>query len=149
MTFRCPSLAKLCSEAMIFNGSGSSIRGHCRASTREWHHRKHMHTEIVGRKCCMNYGSLLVYRWKVRSIWLQGRCMMEEGTHGPLNSQVSQVSCSKYGIKRGKVRLAEKRGILEEDRRVGQEGRSSLFERRNSACTSKASEYGVCIHCLP
>lgn len=55
---------------------------------------------------------------------------MEEGTHGLLVAQVSQVAHYKYGIKRGKVRVAEERGVSVKDRRVQQEG-SILFERRN------------------
>lgn len=73
--------------------------------------------------------------------------MMEEGTHGPF---ISRFPSSTFQVwdKKGKVRLAEERVILEKDRRVGQEGGSILFERRNSECTSKTSEYGVCVHSL-
>lgn len=100
-------------------------------------------------------GSAAWIRVPFRSIaerWAPSRCRAgvwrKRGhkVHLPL---ISQVAHSKYGIKRGKVRLAEERGVSEKDRRVGQEGRSILFERRHSECTSKASEYGVCVHSLP
>jgi len=67
---------------------------------------------------------------------------MEEGTHGPLISQVSQIAHSKNGIKREKLRLAEEREVSEKGRKVGQEEEVFFFKEETLSVPARLQNMG-------